>query len=142
MGKFIYLLPIFLLFSCTSIKAPVSSTIEKELVAIEMKAPSVQPHVDTIRDELPKIQKLEEEKSSLETWLPWVIVLGSLTYGVWGFSTKNIEDTIGGAIGVAVGIAVATFWHILAWVGLGALILFIVLWSIVSYDWKKSKNKE
>lgn len=142
MGKLLYILPILLLFSCTSVKSPVSSAIETELVAIEMKAPSVQEHVDNIRNELPKIQKLEEEKSSLETWLPWVIVIGSLGYGLWGFSTKDIEDTVGGAIGVAIGIAVAVFWNTLAWIGLGALVLFAVLWGVVTYDMKKIKNKD
>ena len=142
MGRLIYILPIFLFLSCSSTKAPISERIEGELVAIEVKAPEVQEHVDNIRDEIPKIRKIENDKSTLETWLPWVIVAGSLLYGVWGFSTKDVEDTIGGAVGVAVGIAVATFWDTLAWICLGALVLFVVLWGVVSYDWKKWKNKD
>ena len=142
MGRLIYILPIFLFLSCSSTKAPIAERIEGELVAIEVKAPEVQEHVDNIRDEIPKIRKIEDDKSTLETWLPWVIVVGSLVYGVWGFRTDELEDTIGCVVGVGAGIAVATFWDKLAWIGLGGLVLFIIGWSVVTYDMKKHKNKE
>ena len=144
------LIPIILIFylftSCTSSKytLPVSTTIEQELVAIEAKAPSVQEHVDVIRDELPNVAEMEKEVSSLEKYLPWVIVLASLGYGVWGYSTQDIEDTISGAVGCFCGIALAVFWKWVAWAGLLALLIFIAIWAITMHDVKKSKriNKE
>jgi hypothetical protein len=148
MKKFIMIL---LLTGCISTPSlpkaePLVNLIEPEMEQIEAKGgPEVTPHVKAVRKLYPQIKRVEhkaEEQSTLEKYLPWVICLISIGFFIWGASTKDLSDTIGGAVGLFVGIAVSYFWSTLAWFGLGVLIVFGVVWSVISYEWKKSNRKD
>ena len=148
--KFLLVLTL-LLSSCFSPPSlpeakPIVSQIEPELVQIEAKGgPEVKPHVSNIRKIYPHIKRVEhkaEEQSTLEKYLPWVIALGSILYFLWGVQTKDIEDTIGGVIGLIFGITLSYLWTTIAWAGLIVLGLFIAGWWAVSRETKKIKNKK
>ena len=148
--KFLLVLTL-LLSSCLSApelpKAqPIVTQIEPEMEQIEAKGgPGVKPHVEKVRSLYPHIKRVEhkaEEQSTLEKYLPWVIAIGSILYFLWGVQTKDIEDTIGGVIGLIFGITLSYLWTTIAWAGLIVLGLFITGWWAVSRETKKIKNKD
>ena len=113
---------------------------------IEAKGgPEVKPHVEKVRSLYPHIKRVEhkaEEQSTLEKYLPWVIAIGSILYFLWGVQTEDIEDTIGGIIGLIFGVTLSYLWTTIAWAGLIVLGLFIAGWWAVSRETKKIKNKD
>lgn len=125
---------------------PLVNLIEPEVAQIEIKGgPEVKPHVEAIRDLYPQIKRVEhkaQEQSSMEKYLPWVISLGGLIWFIWGMRTEDLEDTIGGAIGFVLGITISYFWSVLAWFGLGCLVVFGIIWGVLSYEWKNNKKKD
>ena len=146
-----YLVLILLLTSCLSAPElpsaqPIVSQIEPELEQIEAKGgPEVKPHVENIRKIYPHIKRVEHkavEQNTMERWLPWVLAIGSIAYFLWGVKTEDIEDTIGGAIGLLFSITLSVFFTEAALFGIIVFILFVVLWWAGTRESKKIKIKK
>jgi len=167
----IYLLLLLLSFGCSSVDR--SSTISESVGSIDDHAnsidsivdhsievgdtstlPTIKNHTKEIRAEGIEIKKREKDfieeiadlkdTSFFRKAVPWIpVVLGAGIFLMSWLLTKNISDTVFGAIVFMSGIVINILWtftekHI------GSIFLslvgFAVVWFIVNYDTRKNKN--
>jgi len=163
---------IFLSFGCSNVDR--SSTISESLGSIDAHAnsidsivdhsikvgdistlPTIKNHTKEIRDEGIEIKKREKDfieeiadlkdTSFFRKAVPWIpVVLGAGIFIMSWLLTKNISDTVFGAVVFMSGIVINILWtfteeHI------GSIFLslvgFAVVWFIVNHDTRKNKNK-
>lgn len=113
--------------------------------------PSIKNHTKEIRAEGDKIKEREKDlleeiadlkdTSFFRKAVPWIPVALGVACLIFGYMTKDIEDTIAGVVLCICGVVLNQYWAFIGLSGLIIMILFGLGWFIVSHDWKKVKKR-
>lgn len=146
----------FLLFGCSSVETALTmgkstGIIETEANSILREHPDTKPQVDSIKEQLPIIEKREKDlleeladlkdTSFFRNAIPWIPVGLGVICLVLGYITKHVEDTVAGVVLCISGVVLHEYWSFIGFSGLIIMSMFGVGWLIISHDWKKAKKK-